>query len=68
VAAKFVWCKVCGARLRYLTAGEAIFGGFGIIDLIPGVRDLPWLLRLMLTFVAAIAVVFLVFILPLRFG
>ena len=52
VSAKKLWCPHCARRVRYMNAWEAIFGGFGVIDLIPGVRDLPFLVRLALTLCA----------------
>jgi tRNA(Ile2) C34 agmatinyltransferase TiaS len=50
VAATDLKCRACGARVRYKTAREAYgsWGGMGLFDLVPGVRDLPTPLRLLL--------------------
>jgi tRNA(Ile2) C34 agmatinyltransferase TiaS len=40
-------CPECGARIRYKTTKEAYsWGGLGLFDLIPGIRDLPFPARL----------------------
>lgn len=43
-------CPACGGRVRYKTAKEAYgtWGGLGLFDLLPGIRDLPYPVRLLL--------------------
>lgn len=50
VAAKDLKCPDCGGRVRYKTVNEAYgtWGGMGLFDLIPGIRDLPTPFRLLL--------------------
>ena len=51
-------CPECGARIRYMTAKEAYsWGGLGLFDLIPGIRDLPFAARLILMIVAVTLIV-----------
>lgn len=62
-------CPNCRRRVRYKTAKEAYFswGGMGLFDLIPGIRDLPAPFRLLLViiFVVGLLVVLLPFLLLL---
>jgi hypothetical protein len=55
-------CRACGARVRHKTVREAYgsWGGMGLFDLIPGVRDLPGTLRLLLLIVVVGAIVWLI--------
>jgi hypothetical protein len=68
VSAKAVKCSGCGGRIRYKTAKEAYgtWGGMGLFDLIPGVRDLPTPLRLLLLIVVVGGLVWI--IIPLILG
>jgi hypothetical protein len=54
-------CSGCGAKV-YKTVGEAYssWAGMGLFDLIPGIRDLPFIVRLFLTFITVLTVIFLV--------
>lgn len=57
-------CPQCGGPLWHKTVNDAYFSskGMGLIDLIPGVRDLPFLARLALT-ALLLAIVF-IFVVP----
>jgi putative ABC transport system ATP-binding protein len=59
VLARAVKCPGCGGRLRYKTAIEAFgsFGGMGLIDLIPGVRDFPTPVRFLLGVICIVILV-----------
>jgi len=51
-------CPECGARIRYMTAKEAYsWGGLGLFDLIPGIRDLPFAARFILMIVVVTLIV-----------
>jgi hypothetical protein len=58
--AKDLKCRSCGARVRYKTAKEAYGRGLGLFDLIPGIRALPFIIRLVLMLVVVCGVVLLV--------
>jgi hypothetical protein len=58
IAPEDVTCPECSVRIRYKTAKEAYsWGGLGLFDLIPGVRDLPYPARLTLMIVTVVVVV-----------
>jgi hypothetical protein len=53
-------CPGCGRVRRHKTLREAYTtpDGLGLMDLIPGVRDLPWLVRLLIVFADVMVVVY----------
>ena len=55
-------CPQCGGPLWHKTAKDAFFrwGGLGLIDLIPGVRDLPYAARFAIMVVAVLLLVLIV--------
>jgi hypothetical protein len=68
VSVKDLKCPGCGGRVRYKTAKEAYgsWGGMGLFDLIPGIRDLPTPLRLLLVIIVVGGLVWFVVSLMLR--
>jgi hypothetical protein len=53
-------CSQCGKRVRYKTSKEAYsLTGLGLFDLIPGIRDLPYIIRLILMVVVVAGVILL---------
>ena len=56
-----------GAPLRHKTINEAYsWKGLGLFDLIPGIRDLPFPVRLIMMII--VVAVLLIFVLPLLVG
>lgn len=53
VSTRAVSCPKCGGPLWRKSTSEAFFSarGFGVIDLIPGIRDLPYAARFVLVLI-----------------
>ena len=53
-------CPECGRRVRYKTVKEAYsWRGLGLFDLMPGIRDLPYIARFAVMLITVIALVLL---------
>ena len=60
VSTEHLRCPHCRCRVRYKTMEESLsWTGFGVIDLVPGIRDLPDPVRLLLVLISAVSIALL---------
>jgi len=60
VSRKDLKCPKCSSRMRYKTFIEAYsWGGLGLFDMTPGIRDFPYPVRFAIMLVTVMAVVLL---------